>query len=247
MIMNTALLGEVDNFLKEARALSDEQKAVAKTREKLLSEILRLQSLCKENREAIDIATHAIEILQSTSEKSVEKAYEFLESSINSTLEKMFTHSTRKIKIETSDRNHQYPQLQLALYVGDGKKRSLKKQSGHGIGQIISFLTILTLIVITGSRRVVLMDEILSGVSAENKEILDTIMWSFTEIGFQFLMVEHGFIPKGAHVYELKMSGDATTVVNDWIQEEGFYADPKVEEQHRKTDDDEDEEEEEAV
>ena len=113
-----------------------------------------------------------------------------------------------KIRLKEYTRAGQYPQLELELIVENGKVRSLKNDSGHGLMQIISLLCVLSVIVLTGSRRVFVIDEVLSGLSENSRKIVAEILWTFTEIGFQFIVSEHGFIPKGSKVYHLKMTGE---------------------------------------
>ena len=135
----------------------------------------------------------------------------------------MFENTTRKIQIKESIRNNQYPQLELILHVGNGKTRSLKNDSGHGLAQIVSLLSILSLIVITGSRRILVMDEVISGLSVHNRQIVTDILWSFTEIGFQFIVNDHGYIPERSHVYHLEMNGDVSGVKQHYIAKTGVY------------------------
>ena len=67
------------------------------------------------------------------------------------------------------------------------------------------------------------MDEILSGLSDSTREIIADIMWTFTDIGFQFVVCEHGFIPKGAYVYELKNVNDTGVIDKQYYEENGVY------------------------
>ena len=99
----------------------------------------------------------------------------------------------------------------------------MKFNSGHGLTQVISLLCILTIIVITKSRRLLVLDEVLSGLSDSAREIIADILWTFTDIGFQFIICEHGFIPKGAKVYEMKNVNDLGSVANTYIEEQGVY------------------------
>ena len=171
----------------------------------------------------MDIATHAIEILRQVSDEAVSKAYKFLEENLNAALARMFVNTTRHITLREYTRNNQYPQLEIELTVAGGKKRSLKADSGHGLAQIVSLLSILSLIVITNSRRIMVMDEIISGLSVHNREIVTDILWTFTEIGFQFIVNEHGYVPKGSKVYHLEMVGDVSGVKETYIEQEGVY------------------------
>jgi ABC-type uncharacterized transport system ATPase subunit len=99
----------------------------------------------------------------------------------------------------------------------------LKSDSGHGLAQIVSLLSILSLIVITGSRRILVMDEVISGLSVRNRQIVSDILWTFTEIGFQFIVNDHGFVPANSKVYHLEMVGDVSSVKQSYIAKKGVY------------------------
>lgn len=217
------LLGAVDNYIKTVDKLIMDQQVAIRTREKLEEAIRELQVKSKNNQEALDIATHAIEILREVSDEAVSQAYKFLEKCMNASLERMFTNTTRNIRLNEYTRNNQYPQLEIELTVANGKTRSLKADSGHGLAQIVSLLSILSLIVITNSRRVMVMDEVISGLSVHNRKIVTDILWTFTEIGFQFIVNDHGFIPKGSKVYHLEMIGDVSSVKDTYIEDSGVY------------------------
>lgn len=223
------LLIEVNGFLDRVSKLELEQATSLKTRKHLEESITKLMDDNKNNLEALDIATHAIEILRQVSDEAVKQAYQFLEQSLNASLERMFKTTTRKIHLKEYTRNNQYPQLEIELTVANGKVRSLKSDSGHGLAQTVSLLSILSLIVITNSRRILVMDEIISGLSDSNLEIINEILWTFTEIGFQFIINEHGFIPKGAKVYKLGMIGDVSSVRDTYIEKDGVYLNKKEE------------------
>ena len=135
----------------------------------------------------------------------------------------MFENTTRKIALKEYTRNNQYPQLEIELTVANGKVRSLKADSGHGLAQIVSLLSILSLIVITNSRRLLVMDEVISGLSIHNREIITDILWTFTEIGFQFVVNEHGYVPRGAKVFHLEMVGDVSHIKESYIENRGVY------------------------
>lgn len=214
---------EAYKMLKDIESLEVEQQASLVARKQLEDGITALVDKNSENKEALDIATHAIEILRQVSDEAVTQAYKFLEESLNSALARMFEHTTRRIQLHEYTRNNQYPQLEIELLVGNNKKRSLKADSGHGLAQIVSLLSILSLIVLTNSRRILVMDEVISGLSVHNRKIVTDILWQFTEIGFQFIVNEHGYVPKGSKVYYLEMTGDVSGVKETYIEESGVY------------------------
>lgn len=219
----TLLRNQVNDFIQSVDSLIMEQQVSVKTKEKLEKQIVQIMENNKNNKEALDISTHAIEILRQVSDEAVEKAYKFLEKCLNTSLERMFAHTVRKIRLNEYTRGNQYPQLELELTVANGKVRSLKADSGHGLAQIVSLLSILSLIVITNSRRVLVMDEVISGLSIHNRKIITDILWTFTEIGFQFIVNEHGYIPKGSKVYHMEMVGDVSHIKDTYLEEDGVY------------------------
>lgn len=227
MRQNQVLKQRALEMIKTIDTIEAENSANIVTMKKFEDAIEELKKKIVDNQEALDIATHALELIRGVSDEVVQKAYKFLETNINAVLERTFTKSVRKIHIKESVLRNQYPQLKIELDVGNGITRTLKGDSGHGIAQIVSLLSVICLIMLTGSRRILVMDEIVSGVSAKNKEILSEIMWSFTEVGFQFIIIEHGFIPRGAQVYELEMTGNVSKVINDYIEEQGVFEDVK--------------------
>lgn len=222
--MDSAVLRQdVNKFLDVVGKIELNQASSIKTRKHLEESIAKIAQDNKDNKEALDIATHAIEILRKVSDEAVAEAYKFLEQSLNAALERMFTNTTRRIRLKEWTRNGQYPQLEIELSVNNGKIRSLKSDSGHGLAQIVSLLSILSLIVITNSRRIMVLDEVVSGLSIHNRQIISDILWTFTQIGFQFIVNEHGYIPKGSKVYHMEMVADVSHVKETYLEESGVY------------------------
>lgn len=217
------ILAQANSFISVVNQIELENAAALKSKEALEKSIKEIMEQNQNNKEALDIATHAIEILRQVSDEAVSRAYGFLEQSLNNALKRMFVNTTRSIKIKESIRGGQYPQLELELNVGNGITRSLKTDSGHGLAQIVSLLSILSLIVITESRRILVMDEVISGLSVHNRKIVTDILWSFTTIGFQFLVNDHGYIPEGSMVYHLEMNGDVSGVKQSYLATQGVY------------------------
>lgn len=222
------VLLRANDLISQVDTLEQEQIANQIMKERLERSIVQMEESNKVNREALDIATHALEILNKVSDESVRSAYKFLEQQLNAALAQMFQESTRKIVLRESMLRNQYPQLEIQLIVEGDKTRSLKSDSGHGLAQIVSWLSILSLIVITNSRRLMVMDEILSGLSVHNRKIVTDIMWQFTTIGFQFIVNEHGYIPRNSKVYHLEMVGGVSEQREVYIEESGVYLQGKL-------------------
>lgn len=169
------------------------------------------------SRENLDVVLNAISILRGIQDDSVRLSYKEIEDSVNNVLYRVFPDKVRKIELVESTRGGKYPQLDLKLRVAGGKERSLKNGSGHGIMQIVSLICNLSLIIITGSRKLLVLDEVLSGLSASAKEIISEILNQFTELGFQFVVSEHFFVPSNANVYRLEVNNDISDIADNYI------------------------------
>lgn len=74
-----------------------------------------------------------------------------------------------------------------------GKKREIKTQTGTAIAQIVSFFMNVILIMVSGSSRIMLLDEVFSGIQdVESIRVFGDILVSIAEKEkFQFIFIEH--------------------------------------------------------
>lgn len=228
-------LSRINSYINSVEQLEINQKASIKQKEQLemqIAQLLKNKNIASEN---LDIAANAVAVLRLVSDDAVQQSYKFIQDSVNGTLERIFSKSTRKIQLKEGTFRNQYPQLEIELYVEGGKTRSLKSDSGHGLMQIISLLCVLSLIVITGSRRLLVLDEVLSGLSAKSRMIVCEVLWAFTSIGFQFVLNEHGLIPENSYVIHLETENAISSVKEAYIAETGTYLDGKLLEEQLNT------------
>lgn len=212
-------------YIEKVEQLEALNKANERNREQLKKSIVKYNELRDKAATDLDITINAINILTVLSNNAVNQSYKFIEESVNSALAKIFENSERKIILKESVFRGQYKQLEIELHVEGGKVRSLKADSGHGLMQIVSLLCVLSLIVITGSRRLLVLDEVLSGLSASSRRIICDVLEAFTDIGFQFVINEHGLIPKGSRVVKLAVANGVSSVSETYIEESGVYLD----------------------
>lgn len=221
----STLTNRAKAYIKEVDSLMLQQQALIQTRETIEKNVEELRKKNELTSKDLNIVTNALAILNSVSDESVNQSYEFITESINTALERIFSNSKRQIKLREYLRSNMYPQLEIELITDGGIVRSLKEDSGHGISQIVSLLCILSLIVITGGRRLLVLDEMLSGLSANAMRIISEILWTFTKVGFQFVVSEHGLAIQGSHVYHLEMQGGVSKVKRDYIEKHGIFLD----------------------
>lgn len=215
------LKDRIQRFKEGVAEVKISQEANKKNKAKLESTLDLLLNEIQCTEKELARYSEALDILRQVSDQSVRDSYQFIQDAINKSLARMFPQE-RRIKLKEYQLGI-YPQLEIELYVEGGKKRSLKSNSGHGIAQIISFLTLLSIIVITKARRLVVLDEAMSGLSGSNRQIISDIMWNFTQIGFQFIINEHGFVPKGAKVYYLKNTNGVSNIQAEFTEKDGVY------------------------
>ena len=205
---------EIENFIEE-------QETNAKQIEKISNQVETINKDIKDMESELETSQNAIEILRTVSDKTVKGSYEFLEQTINDALGRIFVDEKRQIKIVESSIQGQYPQIDLDIVTSNGV-HSISRD-GHGIAQVISLLSSLCLIVLTGSRRFMALDEVLSGLSNEALEVIDNILHDFVNIGFNFIVNEHGVLFKGAKVYEIEMQNGKSFISNEYIEPNGVY------------------------
>lgn len=234
--MDTTLdLERINKLIARVDRLEAKQVATEEQRTRLSNSIDTTKRKLDAVTADLEEVVQAVQLLQIVSDSAVHKSYAFIEDSVNSALERIFVNSERKIQLKETAFRGQYPQLEIQLFVEGGRTRSLKLDSGHGLMQIISLLCVLCLIVITGSRKLLVLDEVLSGLSAKSRIIVCEIMETFTQIGFQFVINEHGLIPKGSYVIHLEAHNGISNVKEEYIEENGVYLDGAIlTEQNRK-------------
>lgn len=200
------------------------QQAMLKhTKETLLGKAREYDNSIKDMSTILVDNKEAMGLLNTVKDMNTAQSYAFIEHNLNIALEKVFRDSIRKIRLVEGTYNSKYPELRLELITENNVKRNLKTDSGHGIRQVVSLLTTLCLICVSGARRFLVLDEVLTGLSLESRQAVDDILWAFTEIGFQFVVVEHGFTAKNSHVYQLKLENGISHLEKEYITSKPSY------------------------
>lgn len=154
-------------------------------------EKFELQKMEKERH--LELLDKAVKVFQEVSDERNRNAKLALETVINWALSKILTDQSYEVKIE------EYADARsgktMELYLVDsytGNKRSLKHQTGTALSQIISFLMMLTVIKFADASKVLILDEVFSGL--EDKEavlMFSDILTSLAKNdGFQIIIVE---------------------------------------------------------
>lgn len=153
----------------------------------------------------------AQQLLTTVSDANTTAVLDYITGIINKTLGELFPHDSRRIYLEKSMYQGQHAHINIKLTGTNGKTRDLTLQSGTGLRQVISFLFVLSLIEIRKGRRLLIADELLSGLHPEAKRIVTDIISIFASEGFQFAFVEYGVNNLGK-VYLVEKPGAVATI-----------------------------------
>lgn len=157
------------------------------------------------------VMLEAQQLLVSISNENTRSVLDYITGVINRALGELFPNDKRSIYLEKTIYREQYSHINVKLITGEGKERNIALQSGNGLGQVISFLFVVSLIEVRKGRRILVMDELLNGLHSKAKGIVADIMEIFAEEGFQFITVEYGLNNLGK-IYLVEKPNDTATV-----------------------------------
>lgn len=157
----------------------------------LLTELEALGERVKDMNQRYAVMIEAQQLLSVISEQNTNYVLDYVTGVINKTLAEMFPYDIPRVYLEKHMHAGKYPHIRVKLINSDGETRDLIMQCGTGQRQVISFLFVVCLIELRKCRRILLMDEILSGLHITAKKVVMDIMGIFAEEGFQFVFIEH--------------------------------------------------------
>ena len=213
----------VDEMIEEIKKAEIINNKAVQDKIEAEKEIERINGDIDKTNKDIENLLHAIELLNNLSESTVGEAYRYITSKVNAVLSVAFKDKPRMVELKETQYKGQYPQLDVVLKTSDGIEQYLSSDTGHGIKQIISMIINICLIIISGQRRFLVIDEVLSGVDVTKREIIDELLHSFTEIGFQFIVSEHGFCSRGSQVYVFESKNGICNIKKTYEAEHGIY------------------------
>ena len=184
--------------------------AAFKTKMELQDKIDALVEQIDKSNQHYVVMLEAQKLLTTVSDDNTTAVLDYITGIINKALGELFPYDKQRIYLEKKMHGGQHAHIVVNLETEDGKERSLTLQTGTGLRQIISFLFILSLIEIRKTRKILLMDELLSGLHDDAKAIIVDIMKIFAEEGFQFIMVEYGIDTYGKIYLVEKPNKEAT-------------------------------------
>lgn len=160
--------------------------------EQVRQKVAEMTSRLTELNQQYAVMLEAQQLLAAVNDENTQIVLDYITGVINRALGEMFPYDSRRIYLTRSLYRGQYSHITVEMVTGEGKKRNLELQSGTGLRQVVSFLFVVALIEVRKGRRLLLMDELLSGMHKASKRIVADIIRIFAEEGFQFIMIEYG-------------------------------------------------------
>lgn len=210
----------MSEYTKQVDSLRVKLDRKRELQERIDSLVLQIQD---ENEEFCSML-EALEYIGAVSDANTNKILDFITGVINNALSKLFPYSRRVISLERTLYRNAYTHINVILKTGDGRRRNLGTQSGKGLRQIISFLFRVALIEIRKERKILIMDELLSGLHSSAKATIQDIMNMFVAEGFQFIAVEYGMNDIGK-IYLLEKKTEESSTCTEF---QGEYTDDIV-------------------
>lgn len=164
----------------------------------------------------------------------LKKSAQILEQYSNDVLSKMYADlsamltsnfaSVNGSEIIIEERTQSNGKSVLDIYIKDnGVKREIKADCGHGIGQLVSLFLTCSIVSNSGKNKVMLLDEVVSGVSSSNLVIVDKVISYMHEKGFTVVINEHGFVPSNSTVYTLEKKKGVSSCIKTEFNEVPIY------------------------
>lgn len=177
----------------------------------------RRKELAEAQQDYVNLA-NAQKLLSTVSDDNTEATLLFVSGVINKALSEIFKGDTRRIFLSKKLYGGTKPHIVVELENGKGERLDMSIQSGTGLRQIISVLFVICLIEVRKGRRLLILDERLSGLHSEAKRILSEIINIFAEGGFQFIFVEYSLNSLGKLYNVEKPSNEAKVYALDGIE-----------------------------
>lgn len=181
-----------NNIIQKIVEIEDDYKEKKIRLQALEEERERYESDIKLNEEEVELLEKSRNFLQKLVDDRTHVAYSKIEEVMNWCLSRVPLKQRYKLKIEEhGNANGRGVTLKL-IDIDTNQERSLKTQTGTAIAQIVSFLLLVVVISISGKSRVMVLDEVFSGLDDdESIRNFSDILQALTENeGFQFHIVE---------------------------------------------------------
>lgn len=181
----------IDNFMENKRT---QLKAIEYQHDILSANVDKKESEVENLSNEIILLEKSIKQLKDTADERSTEAKKYIEDTLNWALSQIPLKQRYSAVIVESNSKKSTKEMAIQLVDLDtGKRREIRVQTGTAIAQIVSFLMNVILIIVSGSTRIMLLDEVFSGIQdVESIKVFGDILVSIAEKeNFQFIFIEH--------------------------------------------------------
>lgn len=197
----------MSEFTSRILKLETEMEHYKQAEEKVNSLIKKLET----DNDLYCVYLETQQILSSVSDSNAKAILQYITGIINKALAVVFPYGDIRIDIDTPVGVRNKANIKIKLLDGD-KTRDLAEGVGSGIGQVVSFLFILSIIDLRKGRKLVILDELLNALHEKAKNVVMEIIKIFTEEGFQFVLIEHNSANNLGKIYLVEKPDDKATI-----------------------------------
>lgn len=184
----------VEKMFKDVTNMRNNYMAKEIQRDAVLSTVQGYeQDIEKLNRAEVNYGK-AAEAFKKIADTRNEEAKAVLEDVLNWALDNIDLEQRYSARLDERDSGRSGKEMVIVLVDKDtGNERTLRNQTGTAISQIVSFLMNIIVIKFSGATRIMVLDEVFSGLSdIETVRMFGEILVALAENeDFQFIMVEH--------------------------------------------------------
>lgn len=215
-------LGQVQNVIERLKNVTVVQDERRRYRKELMERLRLEREDAIKLKEEYETTIEASRLIATSSDNLVESTLNNITSVINKALVVLFPDDTLEVSIDPKMVG-KYPNFVVTLSK-NGKDSMQFKHSGTGLSQIVSFLFAVTLIDLRRGRKVFVMDELLSGMHPEAKQVARRLIKALSN-RFQFVIIEYNM--DIGQEYELIYSEEIKDTVVVKREENNYYIQTK--------------------
>ena len=183
-------MSNIDLLLNEADGLISSHEYKKNHAQDLQARIAKIEEEIQLKSIKFDEYLRASTLVGTVSDTTIKNTLKVITNIINKALSVIFPDDPRRIEVRQELYRGVHPHFVVDLYAGvNGKKRSFK-QSGTGLGQIISALFTIALIDARKGRQLLIIDEVFNGLHPEAMNLIRDVFKSVQD-RYQIIMVEY--------------------------------------------------------
>lgn len=183
-------MDKLQELLQTADGLISSHEYKKAHAEDLRSRIEKIEEELQAKSVKFDEYLRASTLVGTVSDTTIKNTLNVITNIINKALSVIFPDDPRRIEVRQELYRGVHPHFVVDLFTGVNQKKRSFKQSGTGLGQIISALFTIALIDARKGRQLLIIDEVFNGLHPEAMNLIRDVFKSVQD-RYQIVMVEY--------------------------------------------------------